>query len=438
MYNPKLSILLAALPESRTKQLRELAPEGTRLVSVPSLKDLQCPACDVIVMGDDTGLTPAEVHRLVPSAALYLVTDREKTIDPDTLALLRDLWPARMTEALWDYRLRQLLSDFQTRKESYYYRCALDTMINSLPDPIWFKDVKGTHLKVNDSFCKFLGKAKGEIEGRNHYDVWGLTEETYRKGDSISLETDAEVLRRGETCRFEERIDDAAGRLRTLYAYKTPLRDEDGAVIGIAAAAHDATAELDQKRQLDVMALSDSLTGLYNRYAFYMKLAHQRGTGRITVILFDLDNLRLVNECYGHQAGDEAVLRFSRLLREAFPDDLCVRMGGDGFAVALLGEVERTKITNPLDGLFVQMKKDFAAKKTINILTVSAGIADTPNPAQPIDDVICRCGYAVAYLKRRNGFTIALDPTKPPSPILLELLREKADSAYCFYEDMPR
>lgn len=67
------------------------------------------------------------------------------------------------------------------------------------------------------------------------------------------------------------------------------------------------------------MAFSDPLTGLYNRYAFYLMLAHERKTLRITVILFDLDNLLLVNECSGHQAGDEAILRFSQLLRKLFP-----------------------------------------------------------------------------------------------------------------------
>lgn len=437
MYSPKLSILLAALPESRAEQLQGLAPDGTRLVSLPSFGSLQWPACDIIIMGDNAGLTPAEVHQLSPSAALYLVTSQPETLDPDTLSLLREVWPARMTDGLWDYRLRRMLADFIARKESYYYRSALDTIINTLPDLVWFKDVKGDHLKVNNAFCDFVGKPREDVEGHDHYYIWDITEEAYRNGDFICLETDAEVLRQGGTCRFEERVDKADGP-RTLSVYKSPLRDEDGSAIGTVAVAHDATDEINLKRRIDAMAFSDPLTGLYNRYAFYLMLAHERKTLRVTVILFDLDNLRLVNECFGHQAGDEAILRFSQLLREAFPDNLCVRMNGDIFAVAVLGEVERTKITDPLDSLFSRLKKSFSPKKTLNILAVSAGIADTPNPSQPVDDVICRCSYAVAHLKRRNGFTIALDPTKPPSPILLELLRAKADSAYCFYDDLPR
>ena len=113
-------------------------------------------------------------------------------------------------------------------------------------------------------------------------------------------------------------------------------------------------------------------------------------------------------------------------------------MNGDIFAVALLGEIEREEITAKLDSLFSRIKKEFSAERSLNILSVSAGIADTPNPSQSVDDVIRRCGYAVAHLKRRNGFTIALDPTRPPSPLLLDLLRTKADSAYCFYDDLQK
>lgn len=149
-------------------------------------------------MGDNAGLTPAEVHQLSPSAALYLVTGHEEALDPDTLSLLREVWPARMTDGLWDYRLRRMLADFLARKESYYYRSALDTIINTLPDLVWFKDVKGDHLKVNNAFCDFVGKPREDVEGHDHYYIWDITEEAYRNGDFICLETDAEVLRQGE------------------------------------------------------------------------------------------------------------------------------------------------------------------------------------------------------------------------------------------------
>lgn len=437
MYSPKLSIAMLALPDDRAGQLRKLVSPETELVMLPELKDIRSLPYDIIIMGDTAGMTPAEVRQLSPRACIYMVTAHEEELSADTLALLRGVWSASMTDALWEHRFRIMLEDFCTRKEGYYYRCALDTMINSLPDLVWFKDVNGIHLKVNDAFCEFVGKPKKDVEGHDHYYIWGLTEEMYRNGEFISLETEAEVLRRGVTCHFDERVENSDGK-RTLSAYKSPIRDEDGATIGTVAVAHDATDEIDLKRRIDDLAFSDSLTGLYNRYAFYTMLARLRGTHRVTVIIFDFDNLRLVNECYGHQSGDEALLLFSRFLRETFPENICVRMNGDIFAVAILGEIERADIAARLDSLFAKVKDSFSSDRAHNLLAVSAGIADTPNPSQSVDDVICRCGYAVAHLKRRNGFTIALDPTKPPSPLLLELLKAKADSAYCFYDELQK
>ncbi|MDO4203973.1 MAG: sensor domain-containing diguanylate cyclase [Selenomonadaceae bacterium] len=437
MYTPKLNLALAALPDNIADLLRPMVPEGTGIFSLPSLEATDSLPYDVILMGDDAGLTPAEIHRQAPRAIIYLITSDEKAVSPDMLTALQEIWPADMTGSLWGYRLRRMLEDFYARKESFYYRSSLETMINSVPDLIWFKDINGAHLKVNDAFCEFVGKLKSDIEGHDHFYIWGLTEEMYRKGEFVCLETEEEVLRRGVTCRFDERVENSSG-IRNLSTFKSPVRDEDGTMLGTLGVAHDVTDELAQKRRLDDMAFSDALTGLYNRHAFYTMMARRRGTLRITIITLDLDNFRLVNECFGHQLGDEALLLFARFLRETFPDNICVRMNSDIFAVALLGEVERSEITDKLDSLFAKIKKSFASERSHNILSVSAGIADTPNPSQSVDDVIRRCGYAVARLKRRNGFTIALDPTKPPSPLLLDLLRTKADSAYCFYDDLQK
>ncbi len=437
MFTPKLSIALAALPDSAVELLRSIAPKGTEISVAPSLKGSFDLSYDIVIMGDNAGMTPDEIHDIAPQTVIYLITGDENSLSPKMFLGVQEIWPADMTETIWTYRLRRMLEDFVTRKNGYYYRASLDAMINSLPDLIWFKDVQGAHLKVNDAFCDFVGKAKSDVEGRGHYYIWGLTEEMYKNGEFVCLETEAEVLRRGVTCHFDEHVENNSG-VRNLSTYKTPIRDEDGTIIGTVGVAHDVTTEASQKRRIEDLAFSDALTGLYNRYAFYTMLARRRGTLRVTIISFDLDNFRLVNECFGHQSGDEALLLFSRFLRDTFPDNICVRMNGDIFAVALFGEVAREEITGKLDNLFALIKRSFSAERSHNFLSVSAGIADTPNPSQSVDDVIRRCGYAVAHLKRRNGFTIALDPTKPPSPLLLDLLRTKADSAYCFYDDLQR
>lgn len=435
MYTPKLNIALATLPDSMATLLKPMVPEGTEISSLPTLQGIDSLPYNIILMGDDAGMTPEDIHRINPRAFIYLITADETKLSTDTLTHLREVWSSNMSETMLAYRLHRLLDDFQNRKDSFYYHRALDTMINALPDLIWFKDIKGAHLKVNDSFCEFVGKPKSDVEGRGHYYIWDLTEEIYRNGEFVCLETEEEVLRRGTTCHFDEYVENASGA-HNLSTYKAPIRDEDGTIIGTVGVAHDVTNEVMQKQRIETLSFTDRLTGLQNRFAFYTMLARRREQLKVTIITFDLDNFHLINECYLHQTGDEALQHFANILREVYPDNICARMNGDIFAVAIFGEIERDDITAKLDRLFVKIKKSFSEERSHNILSVSAGIAATSDPSQSVDDLLRQCGYAIAHLKRRNGLTIAMDHTKPPSPILLDLLRHTADSAYCFYDDI--
>lgn len=92
-------------------------------------------------------------------------------------------------------------------------------------------------------------------------------------------------------------------------------------------------------RKLKDLALRDELTALYNRRGFHMLSEHvmtaHRRNGRPLVLFFaDLDGLKLVNDTWGHDAGDEAIRISARLLTETFrADDVVARLGGDEFAV---------------------------------------------------------------------------------------------------------
>lgn len=79
----------------------------------------------------------------------------------------------------------------------------------------------------------------------------------------------------------------------------------------------------------------DALTGLYNRHHFneVCKMMEEEKPERITVVSLDLNGLKDANDKYGHEAGDELLCGCADLLRAAFPDDHCFRVGGDEFVV---------------------------------------------------------------------------------------------------------
>jgi len=96
--------------------------------------------------------------------------------------------------------------------------------------------------------------------------------------------------------------------------------------------------------ELRDQSLTDELTGVYNRRAFYMLGEYMFSEGKrdgvpLTILFFDLDGLKRVNDTLGHDAGSELICDFARLLSARFRDsDVVARLGGDEFAVLARGQ----------------------------------------------------------------------------------------------------
>ena len=95
-------------------------------------------------------------------------------------------------------------------------------------------------------------------------------------------------------------------------------------------------------RELRSLALTDDLTGLYNRRAFLalagqqLKVARRKAQG-LVLFFADVDNLKKINDTYGHHEGDVAIIRAADALEETFrKSDIVARLGGDEFAILAL------------------------------------------------------------------------------------------------------
>ncbi len=92
-------------------------------------------------------------------------------------------------------------------------------------------------------------------------------------------------------------------------------------------------------REVRSLAVTDELTGLYNRRGFLasathqLKLAHRQGEDAL-LLFCDVDNLKEINDSFGHHEGDLALVRSADALEDTFRDsDILARLGGDEFAV---------------------------------------------------------------------------------------------------------
>lgn len=125
-----------------------------------------------------------------------------------------------------------------------------------------------------------------------------------------------------------------------LQIIKEPIVNEDGRVRGIIALINNVTEQELLKRELRAKSITDQLTGIYNRQYFdeYLKLLSKDIRYPMTIISADCDNLKMINDSYGHMVGDEYIRLSVTLILTKIPKDASVfRTGGDEFVAFLPG-----------------------------------------------------------------------------------------------------
>ena len=125
-------------------------------------------------------------------------------------------------------------------------------------------------------------------------------------------------------------------------ALKCQAPDAQTLRVAVHPAVWGAVKQVLMDRELRYLALTDDLTCLYNRRGFFaaatqqLKLALRKGKGML-LLFCDVDNLKKINDSYGHREGDLALVRTADALEQAFRDsDILARLGGDEFAVLAL------------------------------------------------------------------------------------------------------
>lgn len=156
------------------------------------------------------------------------------------------------------------------------------------------------------------------------------------------------------------------------------------AALGIRCVDDVAHREIAQQRKVQE-ALMDGLTTAFNRRSFESEivvLGKQEKTLPIAVVAADVNDLKNVNDEYGHAAGDELIMAAAQLMQEVFGEyGKCFRTGGDEFTVLLSGDYPE------LENLMRQLRRkvDAWSGMTVKCLAVSFGYAQSrENPQDPL------------------------------------------------------
>lgn len=155
------------------------------------------------------------------------------------------------------------------------------------------------------------------------------------------------------------------------------------------------------------MASTDVLTKLANRRGFQMIAEPmialcQRAWHPATLVMFDLDGLKQINDEFGHEAGDSSIKDFARLLLKVFREsDVVARIGGDEFCV-LLTDPEEANSTCPLERLQERVDSYNAKRKQQYTLSFSAGVVPFDKKFHTSVDDLLRDADERMYSQKRS------------------------------------
>jgi diguanylate cyclase (GGDEF)-like protein/PAS domain S-box-containing protein len=191
-------------------------------------------------------------------------------------------------------------------------------------------------IRINDKFALMAGVDKLEAEGRLCHDLFCTA---LCRGEHCLLE---HVRKTGQLMEREVKYERPGVGIRTYIVAGNPLVGFGGEVLGVVESYKDITERKRMERELRRLATIDELTGARNRTYFWesaqkdLSRVHRYGFP-MSIICFDLDHFKRINDAFGHAAGDNVLRQVGRLARQQLRDsDMLGRLGGEEFAVLLV------------------------------------------------------------------------------------------------------
>ena len=160
----------------------------------------------------------------------------------------------------------------------------------------------------------------------------------------------------------------------------------------------------ENKNKFQILARTDSLTGIYNRYGFdesAEKMMDKNPKAHFVAALLDIDDFKFINDIYGHAYGDKALKSLADSMKTFFPSDaLLGRNGGDEFCILLQNYT--CEDAKELLQQFTGLPKTFSYKGKEQSFNISLGYAEYPTFASSRSQLM-RCADAALYAIKLHG-----------------------------------
>ncbi|NLV67968.1 MAG: PAS domain S-box protein [Spirochaetes bacterium] len=218
-----------------------------------------------------------------------------------------------------------------------------------------------------------------------------------------------EAVRQGfsEPLAYETKLKKPGCSDPNYFDIKTSTLFQNGIPSGILFIARDTTDRRRAEEEIRMMAIIDTLTGLFNRRGFITLAEHQiknssRLKKKLLLFFIDLDGLKIINDTYGHEEGDLAIKRASVILRKTFREsDIISRLGGDEFAVLVTDSLELPDVV--MKRLAKTTDEENSHPGLNYPVSMSIGIADyDPESPCSIDELMSRADRLMYKQKKQK------------------------------------
>jgi diguanylate cyclase (GGDEF)-like protein/PAS domain S-box-containing protein len=245
------------------------------------------------------------------------------------------------------------------------------SLVESIDDSIYLIDKQYRYLFINEKHMIRMGFSDHAYLGQE-FGIFHTPDETNWLIEKADI-----VFNTGKSVHHEHKSkrDD-----RYFLFSMNPVRKADGTIYAVTIVSKDITDYKRMEEEFRTLSLIDELTGLYNRRGFFtlieqlLKQAKRMKKG-ILMLYADIDNMKNINDVFGHKEGDTALIEIANILKTNYREsDIIARIGGDEFIVIPVGTIgdDIEKITERLEKRLEVYNSEIKHKYK---LSLSMGIA---------------------------------------------------------------
>ena len=281
-------------------------------------------------------------------------------------------------------------------------------LIETLPNPIFFKGTDGRYLGVNKAWEAYFATPRDAFIGKTVQDLYPSSPETADRLHAM----DQELWARPGSQVYETSITTPDGKQHEAIYYKATFTRADGSVAGLIGTIIDITERKRAEARVLHLAHYDELTGLPNRSMFNERVGHalvqaRRGARELAILFIDLDHFKKINDTLGHEAGDRALKLIAERLRGCLREsDTVGRLGGDEFVV-LIEDLSRSEsVAEVANKILVDIARPFPLDAGEYHLTASIGISTYPGDSTDMQGLMKNADISMYRAKEqgRNNY----------------------------------